>query len=191
MESRMDEKKETEDLLAAFRGGDSSAFALLCEKYDRLLQGAAHRFSAGLCETDTAEVRQEARIALFRAAQSYRPSADVTFGLYARVCVRNALISRYRKKKAVLCSLEDSIEGLLDACGEEPYATLSAAESLEDAYRRIASVLSPYERQVFDLYMEGESAATIGTRLQKTEKSVYNAISRTLSKLRVEFGGSF
>ena len=191
MESRMDEKKETEDLLAAFHGGDSSAFALLCEKYDRLLQGATHRFSEGLCETDTAEVRQEARIALFRAAQSYRPSAGVTFGLYARVCVRNALISRYRKKKAVLCSLEDSIEGLLDACGEEPYATLSAAESLEEAYKRIASVLSPYERQVFDLYMEGESAATIGARLQKTEKSVYNAISRTLSKLRVEFGGSF
>ena len=191
MRDCMDERKETEDLLAAFRGGDSSAFALLCEKYDRLLQGATSRFSADLCETDAAEVRQEARIALFRAAQSYRPSADVTFGLYARVCVRNALISRYRKKKAVLCSLEDSIDGLLDACGEEPYEALSAAESLEEAYKRVASVLSPYERQVFDLYVEGERAASIGIRLGKTEKSVYNAISRTLSKLRVEFGGSF
>lgn len=188
MEERVDDKKETEALLDAVRGGDNGAFALLCEKYDRLLQNAANRFSEGLCETDAAEIRQEARIALFRAAQSYRFSSDVTFGLYARVCVRNALISRYRKKKAVLCSIEDHINSLLDACGEEPYAALSSAESLAETYKRIASVLSPYERQVFDLYVDGESAATIGVMLGRTEKSVYNAVSRMLSKLRAEFG---
>ena len=113
---------------------------------------------------------------------------NVTFGLYARVCVRNALISRYRKKKAVLCSLEGSIDDLLDACGEEPYEAISAAESLAETYAKITAVLSPYERQVFDLYLDGQSAASIGARLGKAEKSVYNAISRTLAKLRAEFG---
>ena len=188
MESCMVENKETAALLAAFRGGDSAAFSVLCERYERLLQGATARFSAGLCEADAAEVRQEAQIAFFRAAQTYHPSANVTFGLYARVCVRNALISRCRKKKAVLCSLEGSIDDLLDACAEEPYEAFSAAESLAETYSKIAAVLSPYERQVFDLYVEGQSAAAIGSRLGKPEKSVYNAISRTLAKLRAEFG---
>ena len=120
MEERVDEKKETEALLTATRNGDNAAFALLCEKYDRLLQSATNRFSEGLCESDAAEVRQEARIALFRAAQSYRCSSNVTFGLYARVCVRNALVSRYRKKKAVLCSLDDRmLDELNSILGQE------------------------------------------------------------------------
>ena len=77
---------------------------------------------------------------------------------------------------------------MLGGLVEEPYAALSAAESLREMYRRIAAVLSPYERQVFDLHLEGRSAAEIGERLGKTEKSVYNATARTLAKLRAEFG---
>ena len=57
MECCMDEKRETAELLEAFRGGDSSAFSVLCERYDRLLQSAAVRFSEGLCEADAARRR--------------------------------------------------------------------------------------------------------------------------------------
>ena len=186
----MEEKKGTDGLLWGVCAGDDSAFALLCERYDKLLKGAVSRFSVGLCEADIAELEQEAKIAFFRAAQDYRSSAEVTFGLYARVCVRNALVTWYRKKnrKMVFCSLEDHIDSLLGGFAEEPYAAVSAAESLAGMYRRIASVLSPYERQVFSLHLEGESAARIGERLGKTEKSVYNATARMLAKLRAEFG---
>ena len=189
MELCMEEKMETEALLKAFCDGDEQAFSALCEKYDRLLQSAAASFSVGLCEADVAEVRQEARIAFFRAAQSYRPCAEVTFGFYARVCVRNALVSRYRKRTAEICSWEDHIDSLLERWDEEPYAALSAEESLAETYQRIASVLSPYERQVFDLHVDGASAAQIGAALGRTEKSVYNATARTLAKLRAAFGG--
>jgi RNA polymerase sporulation-specific sigma factor len=133
---------------------------------------------------------QEARIAFFRAAQTYRFSDNVTFGLYARVCVRNALITRYRKEmgSVILCSLDDHIDTLLASAVEEPFATLSAEESVEGMYRRSAAILSEYERRVFDLYLEGESTACIAERLGKTEKSVYNATARMLAKLRAEFG---
>lgn len=186
----MEENRETEVLLAEVREGSDSAFSSLCDRYGRLLDAAVGRFATGLCEADVAELEQEAKIAFFRAAQDYRLSAEVTFGLYARVCVRNALVSWYRKRdrKVVLCSWEDHIDSLLGGFAEEPYAALSAAESLREMYRRIAAVLSPYERQVFDLHLEGQSAAEIGARLGKTEKSVYNATARTLAKLRAEFG---
>ena len=186
----MEEKERTEVLLSEVRKGEDRAFSELCRRYGKLLDNAVARFSAGLCEADHAEVEQEAKIAFFRAAQEYRFSREVTFGLFARVCVRNALVTWCRKKdrKVALVSLEDHIDSLLGGSAEEPYAAVSAAESLADMYQRIASVLSPYERQVFNLHLEGESAARIGERLGKTEKSVYNATARTLAKLRAEFG---
>ncbi len=186
----MKEEKVTQELLEGVRRGDDAAFAALCDQFSVLLDGAVRRFSEGLCEADKAEVAQEARIAFFRAAATYRFSKEITFGLYARVCVRNALITRYRKetKKAVLCSFDDHIDTLLPFSVDEPFAALSAEESVKNMYRRIATVLSDYERRVFDLYVEGADAALIGARLGKTEKSVYNATARMLAKLRVEFG---
>ena len=186
----MKEDVVTEGLLAGVRRGDDAAFGELCEKFSLLLEGAVRRFSEGLCDADRAEVAQEAKIAFFRAAATYRFSEDVSFGLYARVCVRNALITRYRKetRKAVLCSLDDRLDTLLPLSVEEPFAALSAEESVKNMYRRIGAVLSDYERRVFDLYVEGESTAGISARLGKTEKSVYNATARMLAKLRAEFG---
>ncbi len=186
----MEEKRETEVLLAEVREGSDSAFSSLCDRYGRLLSAAVGRFSTGLCEADVAELEQEAKIAFYCAARDYRLSGEVTFGLYARVCVRNALVSWHRKRnrEVALCSLEDHIDSLLGSSAEEPDAAFFAAESLREMYRRIASILSPYERQVFDLHLEGRSAAQIGEQLGKTEKSVYNATARTLAKLRAEFG---
>lgn len=186
----MEENKVTEELLKDVRMGEDGAFVSLCRRYERLLRAAVARFSTALCDADVSELEQEAKIAFFRAAQDYRPSAEVTFGLYARVCVRNALVSWYRRKdrKLAVCSLEDHIDSLLGSFADEPYAAFSAAESLEEMHRRITSVLSHYEWQVFGLYLEGENAAAIGERLGKTEKSVYNATARALAKLRAEFG---
>lgn len=61
---------------------------------------------------------------------------------------------------------------------------MADAESLRLLYRKIKGVLSPYEMSVFRLWVEEYTAAEIAAQLGRDEKSVTNAISRSLVKLR-------
>ena len=67
---------------------------------------------------------------------------------------------------------------------EDVTAGVVAEEAYMELYRRIESVLSPYESHVWWLYLSGETTGTIATRLGKDERSVQNAIYRIRKKLR-------
>lgn len=179
---------EVDILLERVRKGEeaSDAFSQLCDRFSPMLVSMVNRFSGGACEADFAELAQEARFALFRAAQSYDlKNGAVTFGLYARVCIRNALVSYCRKSSRNLpvCSIDELDEVLLPQ-NEEPLGALIAAERLDAMYRKVGEVLSSFEHRVFDLYMEEESISAIAQKLGKSEKSVSNAVYRILTKLR-------
>ncbi len=175
---------EIEVLLKRFRDGADDAFSELCERFSPMLGVLVSRFSDG--GAYEAELAQEARIALYRAAMTYA-SADgaVTFGLYARVCVRNALLSclRSHSKDADLYSL-DELDGVFLPEDEEPLESLITAETVADIYRKARTVLSSFERRVFDLYLEEESTEKMAKALGKSEKSVRNAIQRVRAKLK-------
>ena len=83
------------DLINAARRGDESAFETLLEAYEPLIDTVSRSFAK---ETDDSEshedLRQEACIAFYKAVQTYDSTqAEVSFGLYAKLCVRNRLIS--------------------------------------------------------------------------------------------------
>ena len=61
-------------------------------------------------------------------------------------------------------------------------------ENLTELLSLIHSELSPYERRVFELYINDTPIAEIAVRLGKGEKSVKNAVSRLLRKLRRKLG---
>ena len=178
------EQNELLSLLMRVRGGDSEAFALLSRQFSRMTEGLAHAFSVGLCEADESELSQEAGVALYRAACTYRDSDSVTFGLYARICVRNALISFLRGRKVPegvsFCDLDE----LLPSDEQAPLDSLVEAEQLAELTARIAEVLSPYEQSVFALMVEGEEHGKIAALLGKSKKSVSNAVFRIQAKLR-------
>ena len=48
----------------------------------------------------------------------------------------------------------------------------------------MCKLLSPYENEVWRLYMAGYSASAIATRMERDEKSIHNAIYRIRKKLR-------
>ena len=177
-------RKEIEALLAMVRNGDEDAFSALCDRFSPMLDALLSQFSCGIAYE--AEQAQEARIALYRAALTYA-SADgaVTFGLYARICVRNALISflRAHHKAADACSLDELGAGFWRD-DNSPLDALITAEAAADIYRRAKTVLSSFERRVFELYMEEQSVERMARELGKSEKSVRNAIQRVRAKLR-------
>ena len=182
------EQMELVSLLARVRMGEDEAFSLLASRFSGMTEGLVRSFSRGLCEADGCELAQEAQVALYRAAHAYKESEAVTFGLYARVCVRNALISYLRRRKlpdgVSLCSLDP----LLPLEEREPVAPLLEAEQLAALVANAMRELSEYEQGVFASLVEGEECSDIAVRLGKSEKSVKNAIFRVQTKLRVLLG---
>ena len=177
---------EIDALIARFQGGADDAFSALCELFSPMMNASARAFCFDACEADVAELLEEARIAFFRAATKYTlHNGKVSFGLFARICVRRALISycRAQKKQLPVHSLDDVEEALL-AEDMDPAGALIAEEQIASLYTKIASVLSPLERDVFDLYIEGDTAEQMAEKLAISEKSVSNALYRMLKKLR-------
>ena len=178
------EQNELFSLLLRIRGGEDEAFSLLTDTYRGLLEGLVRSFSEGLCAADSEELSQEARLALYRAACSYDLSMPVTFGLYARVCVRNALVSFFRRASCHGKTAEDAIDELCLPGDDDPVQAVLAAERLAELMTESKRVLSPYEHLVFTLLLEEKTTAAIAAATGKSEKSVANAIFRVKEKLR-------
>lgn len=177
-------------LLEAVRAGNQSAFARLVSQYDGLMRHRAAAFSSQPHEAE--EAYQEACLALHRAAVRYRFQDKVTFGLYAKICMDNALKTKYkrdsRKKAHANAEKIDFVpfeEGRFFAYFSDP---VIEEEKVEALLSLIRAELSAYERQVFDLYIQKLSSAEIAARLGRDEKSIQNAIGRLLKKLRKRLG---
>lgn len=182
------EQKELLSLLARVRNGEDEAFSALADRFCGMTEGLVRTFSSGLCEADGGELAQEARLALYRAACTYKSSESVTFGLYARICVRNALISFLRRRALPSGVSLCNIDALLLPDVREPVGALVEAERLSELTERIKAALSPYEHRVFEMLVTGEKTARIAEILGKSEKSVSNAIFRIQTKLRGTLG---
>lgn len=169
----------------AAKAGDESAFEALLEAYEPLIDSMSRSFSNTAEDTECYEdLRQEACIAFYRAVKSYDSAqAEVSFGLYAKLCVRNRLITYVRKLRCheSVLPLEDCIK-----VEEDVAEGVVAEEAYKELYRRIEAVLSPYESRVWWLYISGKTTCTIAAQLGKDERSVQNAVYRIRKKLRTE-----
>ena len=172
------------DLINAARSGDESAFEALLEAYEPLIDAMSRSFANVSEDSESQEdLRQEACIALYKAVQSYDSTqAEVSFGLYAKMCVRNRLVSytrKFRRRESVV-PLEERIK-----TEEDVTQGVVAEEAYMELYRRIEALLSPYENHVWWLYLSGQTTGAIAASLCKDERSVQNAIYRIRKKLRV------
>ena len=178
-------------LLEKLQQGEKSVFSSIEQEFSPLIISLIAKYAKG---TDEQEIMQEARLALYNAAMSYDlTQKKVSFGLYAKICISNALISDARKRsknKGQVFSLDEIEEngGYPTYFSEECYDLskhLIDNEEAEYLYKKATLVLSPYEAKVFDLYVKGFTTSGIAQTLGKTEKSVSNALARLTSKLRV------
>ena len=133
--------------IQAVRAGDERAFAALLADYEPLIGAEVSRHATGLGEQDAEDLRQCALIALYRAALNFDLSqCEVEFGLYAKICITNALISqlriikRYRTESYDVCDVNDE--------GELPATRVMQEEAAAALYARVRSLLSPYENRV-------------------------------------------
>lgn len=166
-------------LLREIQNGSDESFALLEKRYAPLIVSMVSSFCAsGSGARD--ELLQEAQSALLKAALTYDcAQKDVSFGLYAKICIRNALISHRRK---VLRRTHRDMPGKTVNEKKDVRRVFSQAEDMEQMLVKIEGLLSAYEKQVLRAYMAGKSVSEIAGEVGKGPKSVYNALFRIRQK---------
>lgn len=175
-------------LLEDIKKGESLSFDAMYQLYRPLIESTAKayckRFSLADAEFD--DIKQEATIALYKAAIAYEPSKNIAFGAYAKVCVRNRILSyiRYFHENKYTESLNETETDSEEADAATPEQLILNKEALCNLNRRIDGMLTDFEKSVFVLYIGNMSYTDMAAALSKPKKSIDNAIHRIKAKLR-------
>ena len=161
---------------------DDVAFASLVEQYRPLLESMTQTFYSrgrqlGL---DREELFQEATIALYNALSSFNQGQkDVTFGLYAKICIRNRLVSILRHaNRAKAVARPDP----------GPSEREAAKVRLAQLRARVEDKLTHVENIALNGYLAGHSYREIADLLGCDTKTVDNALWRVKKKMKQEQG---
>lgn len=182
-------ENEIRELIFQLQGGDESVYSDLLEIFNPLITASVANFVRFLTDGyDDEDIKQDARLALYQAALSYDlHQIKVTFGLYAKICINNALTTKFKRAGKKLpfnfCSL-DELDESVGVTAEDISSALIDSETYIELDSKIKGCLSEYEYKVFCMYVEGFSRSEIASKLGKDEKSVSNAVQRVTEKLR-------
>lgn len=193
-----------EELLCRLRDGESAIMDFLMEKYKYLVKNKARTMF--ILGADTEDLIQEGMIGLFKAVRDYDCGRDASFYTFAELCIARqmytAIQASGRKKHMPLNSYisiygsvvqddarEDGAEVVLVnvlPAGEEsnPEELIIDRENVEQLEQNIQKELSPFEKQVLDLYITGMNYVEIAKVLGKDEKSTDNALQRIRGKMK-------
>lgn len=192
------------ELIEGIKNGRQEDFEHLKVRYAPLINDMADSFfrsGAGLRE----DLYEEALGALLRAALTFDTAKEkITFGLYAKICIRNCLISVRRAKAAREAKASRGADkgagegtgkgtgrGTGKGAGKGDKKRERAVGSLDfgdldpaDVLEALENELSSYEKLVLKEYFSGRSAKETAAVLGRDEKSVNNAVCRIRQKAK-------
>ena len=186
-----------QQLVALAQGGDAAAMEELCDRYkDRVRMIARPYFLIG---ADHEDVIQEGMIGLYKAIQNYSPDNTAAFSSFAEICVTRQIFSAInaarRQKHQPLNSYislyhTSPAEGddrelieLLELAGDSPEEEIISRETSQRLHDEVRSRLTPLERKVTELFLDGLSYQQIAETIGRPTKAVDNALSRVKKKL--------
>ena len=170
-------EKQLNNLVQDARNGDSEAFGALVEMYRPLLRALCENSP----EAELDDAMQEAVIALYHAVRSFDfEKKGITFGLYAKICIKNRLVSHHRKESMAAANrLHEQFPEIQD-----PEQEAIANESYRELLMLIEKALTPFEMAVFKPYVAGKKLSEIACLLDVSPKSVDNAVCRIKNKIK-------
>ncbi len=173
------QEQTPEELLDRFKKGDEDCFSHLAKLYEKALWGMTASLSVP--EEEKEDLRQEGLIALFKAVHLFDPALS-SFSTFARVCMRSAISDGLRRYNRIQEKAELEKE-VLTSREEDPEQLLIEKLRLQEMMQKMADSLSPLERRVFALKLEGKSLSEISSLVGKSTKSVENTLFRARKKL--------
>jgi len=172
--------------------GDSETEEALVTEYNRLVRAIARPYF--LAGGDGEDLIQEGMLGLLSAIRTYDPNKGTKFSTYAEFCVRRRIYSAIRlasaNKHTPLNSYISLESPQLDEKSTQSASILSnpevfviERERVGEVERLLEGALSKFESAVLALYLEGLSYKEMALHLDKSDKSIDNAIQRIRNKL--------
>ena len=183
-----------EQLIEKLREGDSGIIDYLMEKYKNTVRKEANAMYLLGGEND--DLIQEGMIGLFKAVQDYDLKQGASFFSFAKLCITRQMYSAIeasrRKKHGPLNSYvsfyeqgedESSLADTMEAGGESnPEELFVSQEYVIILQSRLEESLSDLENRVLYLHLMGTDYKTIARLLDKSPKTVDNALQRIKNK---------
>ncbi len=202
------DKATDEELILRLREGEAAITDFIMEKYKNLVRNKAK--SMYILGADNEDLIQEGMIGLFKAIRDFDSGRDASFYTFADLCISRQIYTAVkasgRQKHMPLNTYISLYSNITEAEGDgngnemslvnalsykdeqNPEELLIDRENVEDIERAIETELSPFEKQVLDLYVTGMSYSQIARVLGKDDKSTDNALQRMKGKLRKVLG---
>lgn len=185
-----------EQLIRRLQNGEKEIMDYIMDKYKNLVRKEAKAMYLLGGEND--DLIQEGMIGLFKAVQDYDVDQKVSFYSFARLCITrqmysavtaskrqkhiplNSYVSLYEKTEdggdaRVLDTIEAGVES-------NPEFVLLGKESAECLENELEEQLSNLEQRVLYLHLMGTDYKTIARLLDKSPKTVDNALQRIKAK---------
>ena len=183
-------------LIESAASGNEESFAEIAKLYAPLTGSIISKYCRSdiFDAQDIEDIRQELAIALYDAVLAYDLSHEkVEFGLFAKICMTNRIISRLRKlekvkTREILFSDDETVDCGAETEDGEPSLLVIDKESVDSINGLIDKNLSKFEKSVFGLYISDYSSRDIANILGTSNKSVENAIYRIRRKLKEHLG---
>ena len=182
------ETRTDKDLAILAAEGNADATDALLARYKDAVRSKARKFY--MLGGDQDDIIQEGMIGLFKAIQTYDPAGGASFKTYMNICVHNQILNAIEaastRRHAPLnssVSLDEAL-GLTDDLDSDPAEQAVFAEAMQLILSDESKLLSPLEKQVARMLAGGRDYREIAAQLERSPKSVDNAIQRIRRKLK-------
>lgn len=189
--------EQDEKLLNEIKNGSNDALEELITKYKNFVKSKAKTYF--LIGADKEDIIQEGMIGLFKAIRDFKNDKLVSFRSFAEICITRQIITAIktatRQKHIPLnsyislnknCDDESDIT-LLDILNNDnlsdPEEAMINKEELKSIEDRMSRILSEFELEVLNLYLNGSSYQEISCQLERHIKSIDNALQRIKRKI--------
>ena len=197
--SEQNEQDELDrEYIKRIKSGDNIALNYIMDKYKNFVFSKAKPFFIVGAEKE--DIVQEGMIGLYKAIKGYDETKDVTFKVFADLCIRRqimtAIKSATRQKHIPLNSYLSLNKAAFDEEGDrtvldvldietvpDPLDTITSRETYENLEMQMNELLSDFEQKVLNEYLNGCSYSEIATRLDSHVKAVDNAVQRIKKKV--------
>ncbi len=194
------EQMTDEQLIDTLRNGEKEVVEYILRKYKSLVRSKAKEMYLPGGELD--DLIQEGMIGLHKAVESYDKNQGASFKTFAEICISaqlsTAIKASTRQKHIPLNSYvslyeerddekEDAQSPLIDTIqtekGQNPEDLFLDKEYLQGISGEMDCLLSALEKKVLYLHLLGTDYQTIAKLLDKTPKSIDNALQRVKQKM--------
>lgn len=195
------EKMSENDIINLAQKREDTAMEYLLEKYKPLVRQKTRKLF--LIDGDKDDLIQEGMIGLFKAVRDYQVEKDASFRTFADLCISRQLYSAIKKSNRLknqplnsyISIYSDEFNDADELAGDRtvissgsdnianPEAIVIGRENAIDMQNKMFDKLSKMEREVLKRYLEGMTYQEIAADMEKTPKSIDNALQRIKGKI--------